>query len=170
MHRVRLTRAAAGSIAFFLVGPGLEAGVGPWLLVRVAGSEIDGWPAALRVLGTLLMLAGIATLVDVFARFVRDGAGTPSPAAPTTRLLVGGAFRHLRHPMYVATATVILGEALLFAQPVLLVGAAAYLTAMATLTHAVEEPRLSRRFGAAYDAYRQAVPGWIPRIRPWDNH
>ena len=71
--------------------------------------------------------------------------------------------------MYVATATVIVGEALLFAQPVLLLGAAAYLTAMATLVHAVEEPRLARRFGASYDAYRQAVPGWIPRLRPWDG-
>jgi protein-S-isoprenylcysteine O-methyltransferase Ste14 len=168
MQRVRSTRAAAGSIAFFLAGPGLEAGVGPWLLVRVAGSEIDGWPGALRVVGGLLMIAGAATLIDVFARFVHDGAGTPSPAAPTTHLLVGGAFRHLRHPMYVATATVIVGEALLFAQPVLLLGAAAYLTAMATLAHAVEEPRLARRFGASYDAYRQAVPGWIPRLRPWD--
>ncbi len=166
---MRRTQAAAGSIAFFLVGPGLEAGVGPWLLVRVAGSEIDGWPTALRVLGALLMVVGIATLVDVFARFVGDGAGTPSPAAPTTQLLVSGAFRHLRHPMYVATATVIVGESLAFAQPVLLVGAAAYLTAMATLVHTVEEPRLARRFGASYDAYRRAVPGWVPRRRPWDG-
>jgi protein-S-isoprenylcysteine O-methyltransferase Ste14 len=170
MHRVRQTRAAAGSIAFFLAGPGLEAGVGPWLLVLVAGSEIDGWPAALRVFGALLMLVGIATLVDVLARFVCDGAGTPSPAAPAARLLAGGAFRHVRHPMYVATATVIVGEALAFAQPILLLGAAAYLTAMATLAHTVEEPRLARRFGAAYDAYRHAVPGWIPRRRPWDGH
>jgi protein-S-isoprenylcysteine O-methyltransferase Ste14 len=167
MQRVRLTRAAAGSIAFLLAGPGLEAGVGPWVLVKVAGSAIDGWPAALRVVGALLIIAGIVTLIDVFARFVRDGAGTPSPAAPTTHLLVSGAFRHLRHPMYVATATVIVGEALAFAQPILLLGAAVYLTAMATLVHTVEEPRLARRFGASYEAYRQAVPGWIPRIRPY---
>lgn len=169
MQRVRLTRAATGSIAFFLAGPGLEAGVGPWLLVEVAGGEIGGWPTALRIVGALLMVLGIATLADVFARFVRDGAGTPSPAAPTTQLLVGGAFRHLRHPMYVATATVIVGEALAFAQPVLLVGAAAYVAAMATLARTVEEPRLARRFGASYDAYRQAVPGWIPRLRSWDG-
>jgi protein-S-isoprenylcysteine O-methyltransferase Ste14 len=167
MQRVHRTRATAGSIAFFLAGPGLEAGVGPWLLVRVAGSEIDGWPAILRILGALLMLAGIATLLDVFARFVRDGGGTPSPAAPTAHLLVGGAFRHVRHPMYVATVTVIVGEALAFAQPILLVAAAAYLTAVATLAHAIEEPRLARRFGARYEIYRQAVPAWIPRLRPW---
>jgi protein-S-isoprenylcysteine O-methyltransferase Ste14 len=169
MRRVRRTQAAVGSVAFFLAGPGLEAGVGPWLLVRFAGSDLDGWPAPLRVLGALLIAAGIAVLVDVFVRFVRDGAGTPSPAAPTRRLLVGGAYRFVRHPMYVATATVIVGEALAFAQPVLLVGAIAYLTAMATLSAAVEEPRLARRFGAEFDAYRRAVPGWIPRRRPWDG-
>jgi protein-S-isoprenylcysteine O-methyltransferase Ste14 len=170
MRRVRsTTQAAAGSVAFLLVGPGLEAGVGPWLLVRVAGSDLDGWPVALRVLGALLIAAGLVVLADVFARFVRDGRGTPSPAAPTTTLLVRGAFRHLRHPMYVATAAVIAGEALAFAQPILLAGAAAYLAAMWTLVQALEEPRLARRFGASYDAYRRAVPGWIPRLRPWDG-
>jgi protein-S-isoprenylcysteine O-methyltransferase Ste14 len=169
MRQVRRSQAAVGSIAFFLAGPGLEAVVGPWLLVLVAGSDLDGWPTALRVLGVLLIAAGAATLLDVFARFVADGAGTPSPAAPTARLLVRGAFRHLRHPMYVATTAIIAGEALAFAQPVLLVAALTYLTAMATLVHAVEEPRLARRFGVEFDAYRRAVPGWIPRVRPWDK-
>jgi protein-S-isoprenylcysteine O-methyltransferase Ste14 len=169
MRRVRRTQAAVASVAFLLAGPGLEAGVGPWLLARYAGGEIDGWPVILRALGALLIAGGVAVLLDVFVRFVRDGAGTPSPAAPTRTLLVGGAFRHLRHPMYAATATVIVGEALAFAQPVLLIGAAAYATAMATLAHVVEEPRLARRFGAEYDAYRRAVPGWRPRLRPWDG-
>jgi protein-S-isoprenylcysteine O-methyltransferase Ste14 len=152
-----------GNILFFLAGPALEAGVGPWLLVTVAGDPIAGWPVALRVLGALLMAAGIAVLADVFVRFVRDGAGTPSPAAPTAHLIARGAFRYVRHPMYVATTTVIVGEALVFAQPVLLVAAAAYLAAMVVLARAVEEPRLARRFGTSYEAYRRAVPGWIPR-------
>jgi protein-S-isoprenylcysteine O-methyltransferase Ste14 len=165
VHRTRV--AAAGSVAFFLAGPGLEAGVGPWLLVQVAGSDLDGWPAGLRVLGVVLMVAGLAVLADVFVRFVADGAGTPSPAAPAQRLLARGAFAHLRHPMYVATATVIAGEALAFAQPILLVGALAYVAAMVTLAGALEDPRLARRFGAEYDAYRRAVPGWWPRVRPW---
>src|SRR4051812_36640750 len=154
----------AGNILFFLAGPGLEAGVGPWLLVTVAGGGAgEGWPMALRVLGAVLMAAGLAVLADVFVRFVRDGAGTPSPAAPARVLLAEGAFGRVRNRMYAATATIIVGEALAFAQPVLLIGAAAYVTAMATLAATVEEPRLARRFGADYDAYRQAVPGWIPR-------
>ena len=31
-----------------------------------------------------------------------------------------------------------------------------------------EEPTLRRRFGVQYEAYRRAVPGWWPRLRPWE--
>jgi protein-S-isoprenylcysteine O-methyltransferase Ste14 len=154
-----------GNLLFFLAGPCLEAGVGPWLLVTVAGRDDAEPPAVLRVVGAVLMLAGVGVLLDVFARFVREGAGTPSPAAPTAFLIRGGAYRFVRHPMYVATATVILGEALLFGQPILLLAAAAYVATTASLARFVEEPRLARRFGASYDAYRRAVPGWVPRRR-----
>jgi hypothetical protein len=33
----------------------------------------------------------------------------------------------------------------------------------------VEEPHLLRQFGEAYRAYLAAVPGWIPRLRPWES-
>jgi protein-S-isoprenylcysteine O-methyltransferase Ste14 len=154
-----------GNILFFLAGPFLEAGVGPWLLVQVAGRDAGSVPAVPRVAGAALILGGLAVLADVFVCFVRDGAGTPSPAAPTERLIVGGVYRHIRHPMYAATASIIVGEALFFGQPILLVAAAAYVATTAALAHFVEEPRLARRFGAAYDAYRRAVPGWFPRPR-----
>lgn len=164
---MRRTHAAAGSALFFLIGPGLEAGVGPWLLTRVAGGEQD-WPALVRAAGAALIVAGLAVVAEVFARFVGEGAGTPSPAAPTARLVVGGAYRFVRHPMYVATATVIVGEALAFGEPVLLVAAAAYVAAMGALTRLVEDPRLAARFGAPYEEYRRAVPGWRPRLRAWE--
>ena len=78
-------------------------------------------------------------------------------------LPLSGVFRYIRHPMYAATASIILGEALLFGQPILLLAAAVYVVTTASLAHFVEEPRLARRFGASYEAYRRAVPGWIPR-------
>jgi protein-S-isoprenylcysteine O-methyltransferase Ste14 len=156
-------RTAAGNLAFALAGPGLEAVVGPLVLVLVAGTEDAGWAWPVRAVGVALIAGGVAVLLDVFARFVREGRGTPSPAAPARALMRGGSFGVVRHPMYVATAAVIAGEALAFAQPILLVAAAVYLAAMATLGVVVEEPRLARRFGAQYDAYRRDVPGWLPR-------
>lgn len=158
-------RAAIGSALFLLVGPGLEAGLGPYLLTGFeVGSE---WPGAVRALGVLLVVAGIAVVLQAFWGFAVEGLGTPAPVAPPGRLVVGGAYRHVRNPMYVATAAVIAGEGLLLGQPILLAGAAVYCIALALLVRLHEEPVMAKRFGAPYDAYRRAVPAWVPRLRPW---
>lgn len=168
MPPVRRT-AAIASVVFFLVSPGLELVVGPWLLTGFErGAGLLDAPAA-RIAGGFLVAAGVAVILGAFARFVADGRGTPSPAAPPERLVVTGAYRHVRHPIYVATTAAIAGEALLLAQPVLLLAAAAYLSALATWSHLREEPALTERFGADYVAYRRRVPGWLPRVRPWSG-
>jgi len=170
MNERRAQRAAAiGSALFFLAGPGLEAGVGPALLTQGFQTG-DGLPdaTAFRVLGAVLIACGLAVLVHAFARFARQGLGTPSPAAPAQRLVVSGPYRFVRNPIYVATAAVIAGEALLLRQPILLIAAAVYVVALGTLNRVYEEPRLLNRHGRAYETYRAAVPGWVPRLTPWD--
>jgi protein-S-isoprenylcysteine O-methyltransferase Ste14 len=153
------------SCLFFLAGPGLEAGVGPYVVAQVAdGGDLPGG-IAVRLLGGVLIAAGLAVVIDAFVRFVAQGRGTPSPMAPPERLVVTGAYRHVRHPMYVATAAMIAGEGLAFHVPVLLACAAVYLAAMAVLSGTREEPRLAARYGADWEAYRAAVPGWWPRWR-----
>ncbi len=159
--------AALAAAAFFVIGPGLEAGLGPWLLTRWESGDGALAVPALRVAGGVLVLAGLAVLLHAFARFVLDGRGTPSPVAPPRRLVVEGAYRYVRNPMYVATAAVIAGQGLLLARPILLVAAAAYVLALGTLARLHEEPALRRRYGEAYDEYRRAVPAWRPRLRPW---
>jgi protein-S-isoprenylcysteine O-methyltransferase Ste14 len=124
---------------------------------------LDAAPVA--ALGALLLAAGLAVVLYGFARFVAEGAGSPSPLAPPERLVGGGPYRYVRHPMYVATAAAIAGQGLLLARPVLLVAAAVYLLALGTFARRVEEPLLRRRFGPAYDAYAAQVPAWLPRPR-----
>jgi protein-S-isoprenylcysteine O-methyltransferase Ste14 len=160
--------AVIGSLGFFVIGPGLEAGVGPWLLTGGLQTG-DDLPAflPLRVLGAVLVVLGLAVLVHAYVRFALDGIGTPSPMAPPRALVVTGAYRYVRNPMYVATAGVLLGEALALRQPILLAGGAVYCAALAVLGSRYEEPLLRRRFGAQYDAYAAAVPAWRPRLRPW---
>jgi protein-S-isoprenylcysteine O-methyltransferase Ste14 len=121
----------------------------------------------LRVIGLALVLAGAGFVITAFARFVREGLGTPAPIAPPTRLVVGGVYRYVRNPMYVALISCILGQALLLNQPVLLWVAAITGAAMVAFARLYEEPTLSRKFGADYERYRAAVPGWWPRLRPW---
>lgn len=166
MPTVSRRGAILASALFVLVGPGLEAGVGPWVLTGFeTGDDLPGtW--ALRGPGAALIGAGLAVLVAAFAGFAGRGLGTPSPGAPPRRLVVTGAYRHVRNPMYAATAAVIVGEGLLLRQPILLVAATAYVTTLSILGRVREEPALRRRFGAEYDAYRAAVPAWLPRLRP----
>jgi protein-S-isoprenylcysteine O-methyltransferase Ste14 len=167
MHRVRKSWAAVGSLIFLVVEPGTVAGLGPWLVtgwkVRVAP-----WPLVpLRVLGAILLILGAGALLHAFGRFVLEGLGTPAPVAPPQRLVVGGLYRYVRNPMYVAVLATIVGQALVLLQPGLLVYATVVGAAMATFVYGYEEPTLSERFGAEYEEYRRAVPAWVPRLRAW---
>jgi protein-S-isoprenylcysteine O-methyltransferase Ste14 len=111
-------------------------------------------------------LAAGVLLVDSFVRFVVEGAGTPAPPAATERLVVGGLYRYVRNPMYLAVLAALLGQALLFGQLVLVLYAAGVAAAVVAFVRWYEEPTLSRRFGPAYDSYRSAVPAWRPRLTP----
>jgi protein-S-isoprenylcysteine O-methyltransferase Ste14 len=161
------SHAAFGSAIFFAVAPGIVAGLIPWWLTN--WQMLPGW-LPLRVFGALLTLTGGVFLLQAFARFVSEGRGTPAPVAPTEKLVVGGIYRYVRNPMYLSVLAAIVGQALLFAQPVLLVYAAIVCVAVVSFVLAYEEPTLLKRYGAEYEAYRRAVPGWLPRLTPWTGN
>jgi protein-S-isoprenylcysteine O-methyltransferase Ste14 len=163
---MRTLSAIAGSALFFIAAPGVVAGLAPWLLTdhyRLAPSTVPGFVPA----GWVLVAGACALLLHSFARFALEGLGTPAPVAPTERLVVGGIYRHVRNPMYVAVLSIILGQALLFSSWAVVAYAAVAATAMVSFVKLYEEPTLARRYGAEYEAYRRAVPGWLPRLTPW---
>lgn len=160
-----MRRPAAGAAAFFVLAPGVVAGIVPWLLTGWDVEEPLPYWAPLRVVGVALLVVGVAALVHSFVRFVAEGIGTPAPVAPTERLVVGGLYRYVRNPMYLAVEAAIVGQALALGQLWLLAYAAGVGVAFAAFVHWYEEPALRRQFGAEYDAYRRAVPAWWPRRR-----
>jgi protein-S-isoprenylcysteine O-methyltransferase Ste14 len=164
---VRKPVAALGSAAFFLLAPGGTAVLVPWWLTGWRVRAPPPW-APLRVVGVALLAAGAVVLVGAFARFVAEGVGTPAPVAPTRNLVVGGLYRHVRNPMYLAVLAVVVGQALALGQPGLLLYAAVLATAFVLFVRWYEEPTLRRKFGEQYEVYRRAVPGWWPRWRPWE--
>jgi protein-S-isoprenylcysteine O-methyltransferase Ste14 len=155
-------RAAAGSMLFLLLAPGVVAGVIPWLLTGWDVEEPVSFWAPLRVVGAVLVLAGAGALLHAFARFVVEGIGTPAPVAPTERLVVGGLYRYVRNPMYLAVLATVVGQALLLGRLELLAYAAVLAAAFAAFVHWYEEPTLQRQFGEEYDGYRRTVPAWVP--------
>lgn len=69
--------------------------------------------------------------------------------------------------MYLAVLSIILGQVLLFSSWALVAYATIAAIAMVSFVKLYEEPTLARRYGADYEAYRHAVPGWLPRLTPW---
>ena len=165
---MRRPSAAVGSAVFFLLAPGVVVGLIPWLLTRWQAREPLPYWAPVRVIGGILLVAGLIVIIQAFVRFVVEGFGTPAPVAPPERLVVGGVYRYVRNPMYVAALAAIVGQALLLGQLGLLLYAAAFWVIAAAFVRWYEEPALTRRFGADYEAYRRAVPAWLPRLRPWE--
>ncbi len=81
--------------------------------------------------------------------------------------MVSGQYRHVRNPMYVALVAAVLGQAVWLGS----VGLGVYAAVLLFLFHwrvvTYEEPQLARLFGAEFAAYREGVPRWLPRVRPW---
>ncbi|MBC9716117.1 isoprenylcysteine carboxylmethyltransferase family protein [Streptomyces sp. TRM66268-LWL] len=162
---MRKGAAAAGSAVFFVVAPGTVAGLVPWLLTGWAAG--GPWWVPVRVVGWVLLVVSAAVLLHSFARFAAQGLGTPAPIAPTGHLVVTGAYRHVRNPMYVAVFAVILAQGLVLARPVLLGYGLLAWAVMAAFARGYEEPALREQFGQEYEDYRRAVRGWLPRLVPY---
>jgi protein-S-isoprenylcysteine O-methyltransferase Ste14 len=162
---VRVPTAALGSAAFFVAAPVIVAGVLPWSIAH-ATPAADAAPPLTEIVGWLLIAIGALALVDSFVRFVRQGRGTPAPVAPTEELVVTGLYRYVRNPMYLAVLAVVLGQAVLFWSPGVLLYACIVAAAVVTFVRTYEEPTLSARYGDQYADYVAAVPGWVPRLTP----
>jgi protein-S-isoprenylcysteine O-methyltransferase Ste14 len=165
---IQRRRAAIGSALFMALGPGTVAGLVPYLLT--------GWRSRhpppgipVRAAGGVLIGVGCTMITSAFVRFVREGLGTPVPIAPPTELVVGGVYRYVRNPMYLALASTVLGLALILGSRRLLLYVTVMAVPVSVFVRFQEEPRLARIFGEQYERYCANVPRWAPRLRPWDG-
>ena len=153
---------ALRSLLFFMLAPGMVAGVIPLAWLRT-GSQIQ--TSFFSYLAFPLWLIGIMTLLWCFWDFLVKGRGTPAPIDPPTELVVSGLYNYVRNPMYVGVFLVILGHFLWFGFWNLLI----YAVIVGVVFHAFvtlyEEPNLKNRFGAVYADYLRRVPRWIPKFK-----
>jgi protein-S-isoprenylcysteine O-methyltransferase Ste14 len=168
---MRRSTAAIGSVLWFVTIGGTFGCLLPYLLdYWHFHRPLPYWGIA-RAVGVLLICAGLIPLLHSFVEFFRAD-GTPIPVASPPRLVVSGFYGHVRNPIYVGFMVVLIGQTLLFGSRGLVTYTVAAWCAGAAGARWYEQPRLVRRFGAEYEAYRRAVPAWLPRLRPWtpDEH
>jgi protein-S-isoprenylcysteine O-methyltransferase Ste14 len=159
--------AILGSAVFLVIAPGTIAVLVPYWICRWhIGPPLLGWPA-LRVLGALLICAGLPLLLDSFARFAVQGLGTPAPVAPPRHLVVTGLYRYVRNPMYVAVSSLIFGQGLLFGSARVLRYGVAVFVGFHLFVLLYEEPTLRGKFGSEYEDYCKNVRRWWPWAKAW---
>jgi len=159
---MKRTRSLLGSTIVLILAPGSVAGLVPYL--------IDHWQfeppffgvEVLRWIGVALVILGLPVLIDSFLRFAIQGIGTPAPIAPTEHLVVTGLYRYVRNPMYVAVASLIFGQGLLFGNSAVIAYGVLVCIAFHLFVCYYEEPTLRRTFGQEYESYRAKVPRWLP--------
>ncbi len=156
-----------GSAAFLILAPGTVAGYIPWRISHWTLQPAFLNFAPFRIIGVILIAAGVAIVLEAFTRFALQGIGTPAPIFPTQHLVVQGSYRFVRNPMYVAVTALILGQALLLGNTHLLVYPIVPWLAAHLFVFFYEEPTLRKTFGAEYETYCAHVPRWIPRLTPW---
>lgn len=155
-------RPIIGSVLFFAAMPGVIAGWIPYALSAWRKQDALLGLSATRALGAVLLLIGLAGLIECFARFAIQGHGTPAPVAPTDRLVVTGLYRHVRNPMYLAVVSIIVGQGLVLGSLLLLAYAAAVWSVCHLFILIYEEPTLRRQFGESYAVYESQVRRWLP--------
>jgi protein-S-isoprenylcysteine O-methyltransferase Ste14 len=81
------------------------------------------------------------------------------------RLVVAGPFRYVRNPLYLGNLFLAIGVGL-YAPPlgfgIIVVGNVVLVALLAR----EEAGQMAARYGATYEAYRRAVPAFVPRLRP----
>jgi protein-S-isoprenylcysteine O-methyltransferase Ste14 len=153
-------------LAALLLLPGVVTVIVPVLIVAFDGANVT-WPGA--IVGVVLIAVGLLLVVRTVALFASVGRGTLAPWDPTARLVVRGPYRRVRNPMISGVLFILLGEAAALGSLGVLVWFAAVLALNAIYIPLVEEPGLVRRFGEDYERYREHVPRWLPRPRPWNG-
>ena len=150
-----------------LLLPGTVAIVIPATILYFTG--IRPWNVALLVVGSIFIFLGLILMVWTNRLFTTVGHGTLAPWNPPQKFVVRGVYRHVRNPMLLGGFCVLLGEAVFFGSLPLLGWFAVAVVVNLIYIPLSEEPGLVKRFGEDYLRYKENVPRWIPRWKPWEG-
>jgi protein-S-isoprenylcysteine O-methyltransferase Ste14 len=123
--------------------------------------QIWFWLALAAAVSSLTLIIWTVTL------FMKFGKGTPAPWDPPQRLVIRGPYRFVRNPMILGVLFFLLAESIFFESWLLFGWMIIFFIGNAIYFPLVEERGLEERFGRDYRRYKEQVPGWIPRLKPW---
>jgi protein-S-isoprenylcysteine O-methyltransferase Ste14 len=123
---------------------------------------------SLQIAGLVIGILGLLLFFYTVFLFKTIADGTLAPWSEKKKLVVVGPYRYCRNPMISGVFFVLIGEALFFQSVTIATWAILFFIINTTYFHFSEEPGLHKRFGKQYEEYKQHVPRWIPRLKPYN--
>jgi protein-S-isoprenylcysteine O-methyltransferase Ste14 len=158
VHKIIL-RALDGALYGF-IGPFSVLFIIPRFLMNVSNIKSQagfGIPVVATV-GFVTIWCGAALAIWCTILMFLFGKGTPFVTSAPKEILTRNIYSYCRHPMMWSLIFVVLGQALMYGQIILL----AWLIAMSRILHLVvvnyEEPQLERRFGESWENIVRKYP------------
>ena len=114
-----------------------------------------------QLLGLLLVAAGTG-LSSYAAALFAGQATTKNPYGEPTAFVTAAPYTFTRNPMYVGLATVLLGFAIFFGSPLMVLGPIIFIAVIDRIVIPEEEGTMARIHGEQYRDYTNRVPRWVP--------
>jgi protein-S-isoprenylcysteine O-methyltransferase Ste14 len=139
-----------------------------WGLAVIAGLALN-WLIPLRLLpadlpagwlGAAVFVAALALFAWAIATITGAGSNVPT-SLPTTTIVDTGPYRFTRNPIYLGMFLGLIGLAIAFDNPWLLLMLAPFALVIRYGAVAREEAYLERKFGEVYRRYRSRVRRWL---------
>jgi protein-S-isoprenylcysteine O-methyltransferase Ste14 len=162
-QRAALLAFGYGFLAFFVL---------PTLIMQAMGGkwQLDQYSPLAIMIALIAFAPWMVLGLTAVQMFVIHGEGTPIPLDKTRYLVRSGIYAHITNPMQLCSAIswVILG---LFLQNLFIALAAVmafiFVQGLVRWHHRHD---LAVRFPEGWPEYKQHVPDWIPRWKPWIKH
>lgn len=121
----------------------------------------------IKILGILFFLPGLYLFLYTVYLFKTFGKGTLAPWSPTQKLVIRGPYKYCRNPMITGVLFILVGETLFFHSTNILIWTCTFFLINTLYFILKEEPDLYKRFGDKYKKYKENVPRWIPKFKPY---
>ena len=119
------------------------------------------------VTGLFIICIGLYIMTLTISLFIRIGKGTLAPWSPTKKLVISGIYGHLRNPMISGVLMVLTGESIAILSLNIFIWTVIFYILNNFYFVFYEEPNLKKRFGNEYQEYKNNVPRWLPRLKPF---
>lgn len=129
---------------------------------RIAAAAVIYDTTLMRWLGNAIIIAGLALYIWTQYTLGRNWWYTTSIQEGHV-LITKGPYRHIRHPMYTAFLTLVVGALIATANALLFFPLLVYLQLFSQKTR-LEEEVLGKRFGQQYKEYMARTGKFLPRL------